>query len=95
MTPFDEEALGTGQRYVESRGAVIPFTVRVSARARHVRLTVTARDGLVVVVPRTWRGDSAAVVDAKAAWALRVLGRVADRRRLHVAGPAALLPERI
>jgi hypothetical protein len=80
---------------VGAASVTIPHTVRVSERARHVRLTVSARDGLVVVVPRTWRGDPAAVVDAKAAWALRALERVADRRRLHVAGPAALLPERI
>lgn len=95
MTPNHGGAHGAEQRHIEAHGEVIPYTLRVSTRARHVRLTVTAREGLVVVVPRTWRGDPAAVVDAKAAWALRALGRVADRRRLHLAGPAALLPERI
>lgn len=95
MTPEHGGVHGAQQRHVEAYGEVIPYAVRVSSRARHVRLTVTAREGLVVVVPRTWRGDPAAVVAAKAAWALRALGRVADRRRLHVAGPAALLPERI
>jgi hypothetical protein len=60
-----------------------------------VRLTVTAREGLVVVVPAGWRGDPGDIVDAKAAWARRALERVDDRRRVHAAGPAALLPERV
>lgn len=69
-----------------------PYTVRVSPRARHVRLTVSARDGLVVVVPRGWRGDPARLVAAKRSWAERALGRVAEQRAAHVAGPEALLP---
>ncbi len=72
-----------------------PHTVRVSARARHVRLTVTARDGLVVVVPRGWRGDPQAVVAAKRTWAERALARVAEERALHAAGPDALLPDTV
>ncbi len=70
----------------------IPYTVRVSARARHVRLTVTARDGLVVVVPRGVRVDAAALVDSKRAWAVRALSKVAEKRELYAAGPDALLP---
>lgn len=70
----------------------IPYSVRVSARARHVRLTVSARDGLVVVVPRGVRVDAAALVDSKRAWAMRALSRVAEKRELYAAGPEALLP---
>jgi len=70
----------------------IPFTVRPSTRARHVRLTVTARDGLVVVVPRGVRVDAAALVDRKRDWAARALAKVADKRALYAAGPQALLP---
>lgn len=70
-----------------------PYTVRRSDRARHVRLTVNARDGLVVVVPRRWQGDAAAIVAAKRTWAERSLADVAERRALHVAGPSALLPD--
>ena len=54
------------------------YTVRRSARARHVRLTVTPRDGLVVVVPERWRGDTDAIVAEKRAWAEAALAR--DRR---------------
>jgi len=71
------------------------YTVRVSPRAHHVRLTVTARDGLVVVVPKWWRGDAAALVAEKRAWAERALERVAPHRALHAAGAEALLPDRV
>lgn len=71
------------------------YTVRVSARARHVRLTVSALDGLVVVVPKGWRGDAAAIVAQKREWAHRALSRFAEKRALHAAGPAALLPAEV
>lgn len=72
-----------------------PFTVRVSARARRIRLSVTARDGLVVVVPARWNGDPERIVAEKAEWARRALDRVAEERALHAAGPSALLPTRV
>jgi predicted metal-dependent hydrolase len=72
-----------------------PYTVRVSPRARRVRLTVTPRDGLVVVVPKRWRGDPAEMVALKRAWAERALAHVAEARALHAGGPEALLPERV
>ena len=72
-----------------------PYTVRVSRRARHVRLTVTPREGLVVVVPARWRGDTAAIVAEKQDWAKRALERVAPHRALHAGGPEALLPDRV
>ena len=58
-----------------------------------MRLTVTPRDGLVVVVPLHWRGDPAAVVAEKRAWAETALARVAEHRAAHAAGPDALLPD--
>jgi len=60
-----------------------------------VRLTVTPREGLVVVVPRYWRGDPDAIVAEKRAWAERALARVAEHRAAHAAGPDALLPDLI
>jgi predicted metal-dependent hydrolase len=71
------------------------YTVRVSRRAHYVRLTVTPRDGLVVVVPERWRGDPARVVAAKREWAERALAKIADKHALHAAGPEALLPDRV
>jgi predicted metal-dependent hydrolase len=78
-----------------SRGELPAFTVRESSRARHVRLTVTPQDGLVVVVPRGARVDAREIVASKRAWAVRSLAKVADKRALHVAGPEALLPESV
>jgi predicted metal-dependent hydrolase len=75
--------------------ALPPYSLRVSSRARHVRLTVTAREGLVVVVPRGTRINADEIVAAKRAWALRALASVADQRALHAAGPDALLPHEV
>jgi hypothetical protein len=71
------------------------FTLRRSERARRVRLTVTSRDGLVVVVPSRWRGDASAIVASKREWAERSLASVAERRALLLAGAEALLPHEI
>ena len=60
-----------------------------------MRLTVTPRDGLVVVVPRYWSGDVAAIVAEKRAWAERALARVAEKHALHAAGAEALLPHEV
>ena len=47
------------------------------------------------MVPRRWRGDPAAIVAEKRAWALAALARYADQHALHAAGPDALLPDRV
>jgi predicted metal-dependent hydrolase len=70
-----------------------PYTVRVSARARRVRLVVTPREGLVVVVPKRWRGDPETVVAEQREWAERALAHVAPERALFAAGAEALLPD--
>ncbi len=75
--------------------ALPPYSVRVSSRARHIRLTVTAREGLVVVVPRGMRINADEIVSSKRTWALRALASIADQRALHAAGPDALLPHEI
>lgn len=75
--------------------ALPPFSVRVSPRARHVRLTVTPRDGLTVVVPRGWRGDASAIVAARIDWIERALAKVADKRELHAGGARTLLPDEV
>ena len=69
------------------------YRVRVSARARRIRLTVTPREGLVVVVPQRWRGDPSRFVAEKADWARAALASVADRRALYAGGPEGLLPD--
>lgn len=77
-------------------GQLLPdYTVRVSDRARRLRLTVTAAEGLVLVVPSAWHGNPDAVVASKRAWAERSLARIAPERALYLAGPEALLPSDI
>ncbi len=75
-----------------AESALPPYAVRVSTRARRVRLVVTPREGLVVVVPARFRGDVAGIVAEKRAWAERALAAIADERALFSAGPEALLP---
>jgi predicted metal-dependent hydrolase len=75
--------------------ALPPYTVRRSAKARLVRLTVTPKDGLVVVVPERWAGDTDAIVAEKREWAETALARVAEKHALHAGGPDALLPDTV
>jgi predicted metal-dependent hydrolase len=74
---------------------VPPHTVRVSRRARRIRLTVTPRDGLVVVLPR--EADRRRVPDLlreHAVWIQRALARTGDHRA-HLAAARDGLPTRI
>ncbi len=75
--------------------ALPEYRVRVSTRARRIRLTVTPRDGLVVVVPQRWRGDPSRFVAQKADWARAALASVSERRALFSAGTEALLPDTV
>ena len=72
------------------------YVVRRSTRARRVRLTVTARDGLVVTLP-AHAPDALAerAVRERAAWAYRALADVAERRDAYLADPARRLPEAV
>lgn len=73
-----------------------PHTVRVSERARRVRLVVTPRDGLVVVVPRRFpRSRVPEVLRSHAEWIERTLARTAERRDRLAAQDAAPPPERV
>lgn len=75
-------------------GATLPpYTVRVSHKARRVRLTVSPREGLVVVVPAGMKVDVAAIVESKRAWAERALSRVRSRQAELSLGTEALLPD--
>ncbi|MBI5230716.1 MAG: M48 family metallopeptidase [Coriobacteriales bacterium] len=72
------------------------FVVRESPRARRVRLVVSAREGLVVVVPRGFpQAKIGAIVESKRAWAERALEAVAERRELFARGAEAMLPAEV
>ncbi len=62
------------------------YSVRESPRARRVRLTVNARDGLVVVVPKRFPAARIpAIVRERRGWIERALERVRERREALLA----------
>ena len=72
------------------------YTVRVSPRAKYVRLKVSARDGVVVVVPKGF--DEAGIPDLvrrKQRWIEAAFKELETRRAAAAAAPVRLLPERI
>jgi predicted metal-dependent hydrolase len=74
----------------------IDYSIRVSARARRVRLHVSARDGLVVVVPTGFdQRQVPAIVRQHAAWAERAVSRNAERREHLTAHEDGPLPSRV
>jgi predicted metal-dependent hydrolase len=78
------------------QGGLPEHSVRVSRRARRIRLTVTPRDGLVVVLPREAdRRRVPEVLRENAAWIERALARTAERRAHVAAAAEAPLPTRI
>jgi predicted metal-dependent hydrolase len=72
------------------------YSIRVSARARRVRLHVSARDGLVVVVPRGFdQGHIPAIVSQHAVWAQRAVARNAERSAHLTAHEDGPLPSHV
>jgi predicted metal-dependent hydrolase len=80
----------------DSGPADLDYTVRVSERAKRVRLLVTPRDGLVVVVPRRFAVSRVpAIVEEHEAWARRMLARTEERRAHLATQAAAPVPDRV
>jgi predicted metal-dependent hydrolase len=71
-------------------------TVRVSNRARRIRLTVSPRDGLVVVLPReSDRRRVPALLREHDVWIERAMARTAERRAHMASAAEEPLPKRI
>jgi predicted metal-dependent hydrolase len=76
-------------------GCSVAYRIRMSARARNVRLRLSARDGLTVVVPLHFNlRRIPAIVEQKRAWIEAHLRRFAAMPAAALA-PLAPLPERI
>lgn len=74
----------------------VPYTVRESTRAKHVRLRMDRRHGLEVVIPRGFdRSGIADVLEAQRPWIERAAARVERERMLLSPEPADGLPDRI
>ena len=74
----------------------VAYQVRVSSQAKHPRLKMSARDGLVVVIPDGF--DEARIpslVEGKREWISRTQDRLRDQVKFLVPQPPGLPPERI
>lgn len=74
----------------------VPYTVRVSDRARSVRLKFSPYDGLVVIVPAGFdRTLVPALVESKAEWIMKTRQAFEKHRPADEAVSGEALPERI
>ena len=95
MTARDFQHQGQ-DKHVPARGDLPAYTLRVSSRAKRVRLRFTPREGLVVVVPRNMRGfDPSTILRDNFDWIDGAHARVAERRAALLAGADALLPDEV
>jgi predicted metal-dependent hydrolase len=72
------------------------YTVRESRRARHVRITLSARDGLVIVVPRGFdKSRIPAILEQKKRWLEKAQRRIGEQQPPVELAPAESLPVRV
>jgi predicted metal-dependent hydrolase len=72
------------------------YTLRISNRAKHLRLCVTLQDGLVVVMPAGFDPSRVPeVLERKRSWLLKVHREIRRQRRCSEAQSDQPLPERI
>ena len=72
------------------------YRVRISPRSRRVRLNLTARDGLTVVIPRGFDARRIpAIVEARKGWIEKHLRRFSEAARSVAENPPDILPETI
>ncbi|MEI7670999.1 MAG: YgjP-like metallopeptidase domain-containing protein, partial [Deltaproteobacteria bacterium] len=72
----------------------VDYRIRTSPRARNVRLQLSAREGLTVVIPRNYDlRRIPAIVEKKRSWIEAHLRRFADLSEVVARRPAAVLPE--
>ena len=77
-------------------GSPIPYSIRVSARARYLRFRVTVDKGLEVVVPRGYdQKRIPAVLSTNERWVQAALQRVDEVRRRQSAEPDQTIPSAI
>ena len=77
-----------------NQGRVVDYRIRTSPRARNVRLTLSLREGLTVVVPRNYDlRRIPALVEKKRTWIDAHLRRFTDVSGTVDRRPTAVLPE--
>lgn len=74
----------------------IPYSIRISPRARYLRFRVTVDKGLEIVVPRGYdQRRIPAVLNTNQLWVQTALERVAQARRQQAAAPDQAIPSTI
>jgi predicted metal-dependent hydrolase len=82
------------ENFLRQEGSFVDYRVRVSGRVRNVRLTLSAQDGLVVVVPPHFDADRIpGVLDAKRGWIEGHLRRLAEMPSVRETASAVVLPD--
>lgn len=72
------------------------YTVKESSRARHARLNLSLRGGLVVVVPKGFNHSRIPrLIDKKKRWLEKAKERIEIQRKFFEPEPPGLLPERL
>lgn len=78
------------------KGTEHSYTVKESSRARHARLNLSLRGGLIVVVPKGFdHSRIPGLIDKKKRWLEKAKERIEAQRRFFEPEPAGLLPERL
>lgn len=76
--------------------AAFDYQVRVSPRGRNVRLRVTARHGLEVVIPQTYDpGKVPSIIERKKSWINAAMERAESQRKFFEPEPSWKLPSDI
>jgi predicted metal-dependent hydrolase len=74
----------------------VPYQVRLSKRAKYARLKMSARDGLVVVIPDGFdESRIPAIVDGKREWIRRSEERLREQARFLISEAPGVPPDRI
>jgi predicted metal-dependent hydrolase len=74
----------------------VDYQVRVSSRAQYPRLKMSAREGLVVVIPNGFdKARIPSLVEGKREWIRRSEDRLRDQTKFLVPQPPGVPPERI
>ena len=82
LQPHAYLTLGMADIASERKRTLLPdYTIRVSARAKHVRFKVTLADGLIVVVPKGFdRSRIPDLLEGRRAWLIRALNQIEEQR---------------
>ena len=70
------------------------YTVRVSSRAKHVRLKVSADEGVIVVIPKGFdKRRIPGILTKRRVWLEKHISRIRDHQKLRQVASGSELPE--